>query len=1041
MKTRFKLLFLMNLAILSVCATTWDGITKTAWTVVAGVNDGTSLNKPLLIQTPENLAKLAELVNAGNSYSGVYFRLNADLDLGSHNWTCIGDAAHPFSGNFDGNWHKIANLSITKWTNYIGLFGAISSASISNLGIESGSIVFGGSYAGSIVGQASGTASKYSYITGCYNKANLVKGATDPRVYLGGIAGLLLNYSKIIACYNTGNITNNGNAASSNTGGIVGATASGSSVLNCYSAGNIVGNNIKGGIVGSSWGTVANSYFDFQMCTGANAALKAIGSNATPAKVGAWYFGGWSFPADANGYTYHISPTLVSTFSEREPLWGWREDPKGVMAQQIDFAANSGLSYWGFCWYDTALVSNPKLMDNLNNALNSFLVSPNRNRLEFCLLSCFPVSRATWGKLCDRTIQYFLQPNYLRVNGKPVMVFFNSDDVITGLGGIDSTVVYLNRYRQKARDLGLGEILIGARTKPRIYEPTYQNKYAQCGFDFLTTYQNANEGRVTAGANDYANLIAGDQYSWNGISSYTTLPYIPTVGAGYDMRPWATDHPTQPASDFWYTGLTPDRIGTHFRQGVDWVKNNPSKTLGNLLVSYAWNENGEGGWLNPTKAEGTARLDAVSRAIAYETSDVKGLKTSEMKDSTFVGLLNADGNLWKVNAANYPILSCWDGVTKTMWKSVAGVNDGTSINKPYLIQSPEHLAKLAELVNGGNAYSGTFFRMVADIDLGNHNWTCIGDATHPFSGNFDGNWHKITNLSITKWSNFMGLFGAISSGTIKNTGIESGLITCGGSYAGGIVGQASGTTSAQSYIHCCYNKANLVKGATDPRVYLGGIAGLLLSNTKLDFCYNQGNITNDGNAGSSNSGGIVGAIAGSSSVLNSYSTGIVVGNNVKGGVLGSNWASISNTYYNTDLCVGTNAATQAIGSSANTANVKGKTTLEMKDSTFVALLNAGDSLWKAVVSDYPTLSGTSIPTFRSVISSAMFENNSLRVYVNQHYVNVREAPMNTDYQVTDYMGRSIRHGKIDTSSFRFELPNSGIYIIRVASKTLKFIIK
>ena len=24
-------------------------------------------------------------------------------------------------------------------------------------------------------------------------------------------------------------------------------------------------------------------------------------------KVGTWYFGGWSFPPDANGYTFHIS--------------------------------------------------------------------------------------------------------------------------------------------------------------------------------------------------------------------------------------------------------------------------------------------------------------------------------------------------------------------------------------------------------------------------------------------------------------------------------------------------------------------------------------------------------------------------------------------------------------------------------------------------------------------------------------------------------------------------------------------------------------
>ena len=35
-------------------------------------------------------------------------------------------------------------------------------------------------------------------------------------------------------------------------------------------------------------------------------------NKADTVKVGAWYFGGWSFPPDANGHTFHISPTLTS---------------------------------------------------------------------------------------------------------------------------------------------------------------------------------------------------------------------------------------------------------------------------------------------------------------------------------------------------------------------------------------------------------------------------------------------------------------------------------------------------------------------------------------------------------------------------------------------------------------------------------------------------------------------------------------------------------------------------------------------------------
>ncbi len=205
--------------------------------------------------------------------------------------------------------------------------------------------------------------------------------------------------------------------------------------------------------------------------------------------------------------------------------------------------------------------------------------------------------------------------------GKPVMIFFNTDDVIAGSGGLEATRLALNQDRQKARATGAGELLIGVRTSPRASDPAFQKKYAQCGFDFLTTYHNADDGRVTAGANDYADLLTGDLKAWNDISAHTSLPFVPTVGTGYDMRPWAMDHPKTPASDYWYTGVTPEKIGEHLREGIGWSKANNDKVLGNLLLMYAWNENGEGAWLTPTKSEGSARLEAVRKVLNREASN------------------------------------------------------------------------------------------------------------------------------------------------------------------------------------------------------------------------------------------------------------------------------------------------------------------------------------------------------------------------------------------------------------------------------------
>lgn len=360
-------------------------------------------------------------------------------------------------------------------------------------------------------------------------------------------------------------------------------------------------------------------YFNSSIsCSGKSISEK---SKVEKVKLGAWYFGGWSFPPDEKGYTFHISHTLVNKYSDREPVWGWREDKPGVMQEQINYAAQNGLSVWGFCWYENSLnPTNEKLMDHLNTALNLFLQSNNRNLLDFFLLSCSPVSPKNWVRVCDRTISYFKESNYLRIDDKPVVCFFNADEVISGMGGIQKTKEAIQLFRERARKAGYNDILIGARTFPRASDPAFQNKFQECGFDFLTTYCNADDGRRNAGANDYQNLLEGDRKSWNEISDNTSLPFLPVVDAGYDMRPWAHDHPTLPSSDYWYTGVTPSKIASHVKDGILWLKDHHSKTLGNLLMIYAWNENGEGGWLTPTKAEGEARLNEIKKVIDEENN-------------------------------------------------------------------------------------------------------------------------------------------------------------------------------------------------------------------------------------------------------------------------------------------------------------------------------------------------------------------------------------------------------------------------------------
>jgi hypothetical protein len=57
------------------------------------------------------------------------------------------------------------------------------------------------------------------------------------------------------------------------------------------------------------------------------------------------------------------------------------------------------------------------------------------------------------------------------------------------------------------------------------------------------------------------------------------------------------------------------QIASHIGDVRDWVELNPQNAEANAVLTYAWNEISEGGWLIPTIGEGTARLDEVRKVV------------------------------------------------------------------------------------------------------------------------------------------------------------------------------------------------------------------------------------------------------------------------------------------------------------------------------------------------------------------------------------------------------------------------------------------
>jgi len=193
---------------------------------------------PFQISTAAELAKLAELVNVGNTtYQGAHYILTNDLDLkeflsegnpGYNNgagWIPIGtNGTNNFQGTFNGNGKVISNLKIDRVGNStgnpIGLFGFIRGGTVRNLGLENADVK-GGFNVGGIVGYIEREGGVHSPREGRITNS-FVAGVISGVNSVGGIAGFV-EQASVLNCYSTAAVSSTGGVA----GGIVGTISSG----------------------------------------------------------------------------------------------------------------------------------------------------------------------------------------------------------------------------------------------------------------------------------------------------------------------------------------------------------------------------------------------------------------------------------------------------------------------------------------------------------------------------------------------------------------------------------------------------------------------------------------------------------------------------------------------------------------------------------------------------------------------------------------------------------------------------------------------
>ena len=198
----------------------------------------------IYITTAQQLKRLADEVNAGDSKSDKTYLLANDIDLSGYpNWTPIGtftpnspQANCPFSGVFDGQGYSITGLKMSGNEDSKGLFGYAYCEAIRNVVIRNPEIE-GKDQVGALVGYQ-------AYSNQGIKNCAVIGGKIQGRSHVGGLVGYM-EESPIQNCYSTCEVV----AMDFYAGGIVGDHRVVASIRNCYATGNISG-TYSGGIVG-----------------------------------------------------------------------------------------------------------------------------------------------------------------------------------------------------------------------------------------------------------------------------------------------------------------------------------------------------------------------------------------------------------------------------------------------------------------------------------------------------------------------------------------------------------------------------------------------------------------------------------------------------------------------------------------------------------------------------------------------------------------------------------------------------------------------
>ncbi|NML74177.1 filamentous hemagglutinin N-terminal domain-containing protein [Rhizobium sp. S-51] len=906
------------------------------------------------------------------------YKLGADIDLtgaftavggyygglwGSSGFVSIGSTASNFTGSFNGQGHTITGLTINRaGTNYVGLFGLTSGATISNVALSGGSIT-GNDDVGALIGymiggsvsSASASATVSGVSTGEANTGGLIGvvdggtvsnswasgNVTGAGYQIGGLVGYLTNGGSITRSYATGNVTGTGGYGY--IGGLVGAngySGIGGTISQSYATGTVTGSGGPiGGFVGHNNGTITDSYAMGRV-NGLGTATNVggfVGVNFTSGTISNAYSTGYVTGAAQvggfAGYNNNLASAITNAY--------WNVQTSG---QSVGIAGGSGSA--------TARTT-AQLQGSVPAGFSSSIWGTGTNLYSYFLWQHSITPTAVSGTAySDAGTTVLAGANVTAVSGGSAM-----GSAATGANGYYYVLLAPGTSPASA---GVLTYLDGGSTQGAAFSDIAGTNGVQ-NISIYGTAAHLITGKASLSATRTAYLATLGSYSDTDLgflssSSFASL----TTTSGHGVYLNASGNYTLD------TNLGSAGVLSLDSGGSVGVSGTVGLTAGgNLTVADAVSWSDASSLTLTTSSGGNITLGGAVTA-ANGTLAISAAGTATSSSAIDLGLFSLTGGTWRQVAATLAAFDATDfrlGSGATFLRATGG--DGSAAT-PYQIADVYGLQGM-----GSASLLSDDFVLAADIDAsGTASWNsgagfvAIGDFATGFAGSLDGAGHSISGLLVNRPAGLGGLFGRIDGtvsdltlagsvtgstvgllagynfGTVSNVSV-SGTASAGNShYVGGLIGLNAGTITG--------SHAAVTVTAGD-YAYAGGLVAYNTAATSGSVVTSTGTITGSSATGTvdvganSAAGGLAGASA--TVISASYATGAVTGgtNSHVGGLVGDNTVNSSaGTTGSIATSFATGAVTAGGGATATAGGLVGANAGDIADAYATGNVTGGN---------------------------------------------------------------------------------------------------